>query len=80
MDLKAAKEKVTCSLAGRNLEKIAKVRLFNAEDSADPATVDGVVSVGGGDSTSASVVFLADALKKMKGRSYSLGYRFDDRQ
>jgi len=72
VDLASAKEKVTCVLTGRNLEKIAKVRLSNAEDSADPATVDGSISVSGGDSNSASVGFAPEDLRKLKARSYNV--------
>ncbi len=72
VDLASVKDKLTCTLAGRNLEKIAKVRLFNAEDSADPATADGTVAVVGGEATSASVSFVSEDLRKLKARSYNV--------
>ena len=62
----------TCSLVGTSLADIAKVRLKNAKESGDVVTVDGVVTVQGGDPTKGSAAFPIDQLKKLKGTQYAV--------
>jgi hypothetical protein len=62
----------TCSLVGTSLGDIAKVRLKNAKDSGDVVTVDGAVTVQGGDPTKGSAAFPIDQLKKLKGTQYAV--------
>jgi hypothetical protein len=61
-----------CSLVGTSLGDIAKVRLKNAKESGDVVTVDGVVTVQGGDPTKGSAAFPIDQLKKLKGTQYAV--------
>ena len=64
-----SKETVSCTLTGKNLDKVAKLRLRNAQDAADPATVDGSVTVSG-DSSNATVSFPTGKLRELSGTAY----------
>lgn len=61
---------LACTLTGKNLEKIAKIRLRNSRDPSDPAVVEGTVTVSG-DSSNASVVFPVQGLRSLSAPDYT---------
>ncbi len=63
---------LACALRGTNLEKVSAVRLRNAGETTDPVTVDGVLSLSGGQNSAATVTFQSDELAKLKGTSYAV--------
>jgi hypothetical protein len=62
---------LSCSLAGKNLDKVAKISLRNAKDATDATTAEGSVSVSG-DSTKATVIFLTSALRLLPQPAYAV--------
>ena len=65
------KDTLVCALAGKNLDKISKLRLRNAKDATDTTTAEGSVSVSG-DSTTATVTFPTSALHALPQPAYDV--------
>jgi hypothetical protein len=67
---KPEKETVSCPVTGKNLDKVAKLRLRDPKDS-DTATAEGTVSVSG-NSSSGTVSFQTAALHSLPLSAYSV--------
>jgi hypothetical protein len=65
------KDTVSCPVAGKNLDKVAQLRLRNAKDSTDVTTAEGTVSVSG-DSSKGTVVFQTAALHALPQPAYNV--------
>lgn len=68
---KPEKDTLSCPLSGKNLDKIAKLRLRNAKDAVDTTTTEGSVSVSG-DSSNGTVSFQTAALHSLPQTAYSV--------
>jgi len=68
---KVKNDSLSCNLIGKNLDKIAKVKLRNGADALDPATADSTVSVQG-DSKKATVSWPVKTLQALPGTDYLL--------
>jgi hypothetical protein len=62
---------ISCPLTGKNLDKIAQLRLRNANDATDTTTAQGPVTVSG-DSASGSVSFPTPALHALSQPAYTV--------
>jgi hypothetical protein len=62
---------LSCPLVGKNLDKVAKLRLRNAKEPTETTTAEGTVGVTG-DSTSATVVFQTPALRGLSQPVYNV--------
>jgi hypothetical protein len=73
-DLKLDSAKtLTCSLTGTNLDKVAQLKLRNAQDKTDIGTATGgVTTTTSGDSKSTSVGFQTADLQKLTASAYSV--------
>lgn len=69
--LKAQGDSLSCTLTGEHLEKVATLRLRNAQAPLDSKTADGAVSVNG-DSNSAKVLFKLDDLGALQAVAYNV--------
>jgi hypothetical protein len=65
------KDTMACPVAGKNLDKISKLRLRNAKDATDTSTAEGNVSVNG-DSSNATVTFVSSALHGLTQPAYDV--------
>ena len=66
------KETLSCPVTGKNLDKVAKLRLRNSKDAADTATAEGKVTPTSGDSSSATVEFQTKDLHNLTQPAYSV--------
>jgi hypothetical protein len=71
LSFKNAKDAISCTLTGKNLDKFSTLRLRNAQDAADPDTVEGSVIVSG-NSSEATVNFSTSRLRSLQGSAYSV--------
>ena len=65
------KDTLTCTMTGRNLDKISRLRLRKLSDQTDPGVAEAAVSVSG-DSTSASAVFKVVDLRNLPAADYAV--------
>lgn len=68
---KPEKDVLSCTLSGKNLDKIAKVRLRNSRDQTDTSIAEGTVSVNG-DSNNATVAFPTASLRGLSQPAYNV--------
>jgi hypothetical protein len=68
---KPDKDTISCPIIGKNLDKVAKLRLRNAKDAADTSAAEGTVSVSG-DSNNGTVVFQTAALHSLPQTAYAV--------
>jgi hypothetical protein len=62
---------VSCTLTGKNLDKVAQLRLRNAKDATDTTTAEGTVKVSG-DSNNAEVTFQTATLRALPQPAYNV--------
>ena len=63
---------LTCKLTGKNLGRIRRIQLRNTKDFADANSVEGTVTVDGGENTTALVKFPSDKMHKLQAADYSV--------
>ena len=63
---------VTCTLKGKNLEKVVTLELQNAKSAADSLVADAPVTVKQGNPSSATALFQGDDLRALNGTTYNV--------